>query len=97
LSEAARRAGVAYMSNRVGSMFTGFFTDHPVVDYQSAKLANTRRYARFFHAMLDRGVYFAPSQFEAGFVSLAHTDADIDATLNAAADSFAEATLDADC
>jgi len=96
LSEAARGAGAAYTSNRVGSMFTGFFTDQPVVDDRSAKLANTRRYARFFHAMLDRGVYFAPSQFEAGFVSLAHTDADIDATLNAAAGAFSEATLDAD-
>ena len=93
LGDAAERAGVAYTSNRVGSMFTGFFTAQPVTDYATAKLANTRRYARFFHAMLDRGVYLAPSQFEAGFVSLAHTDADIDATLNAAASAFAEATL----
>jgi glutamate-1-semialdehyde 2,1-aminomutase len=96
LSEAARGASAAYTSNRVGSMFTGFFADQPVDDYASAKLANTRWYARFFHAMLDRGIYFAPSQFEAGFVSLAHTDADIDATLNAALGAFAEATLDAD-
>jgi glutamate-1-semialdehyde 2,1-aminomutase len=59
----------------------------------SAKRANTRRYARFFHAMLERGVYFAPSQFEAGFMSLAHAEADIDATLNAAATAFAEAKL----
>ncbi len=93
LSDAAEVAGVAYTSNRVGSMFTGFFTDQPVSDYASAKLANTRRYAAFFHAMLDHGVYLAPSQFEAGFVSLAHTDADIDATLNAAAGAFVEATL----
>ena len=78
-------------------MFTGFFTDQPVVDYRSAKLADTRRYARFFHAMLDRGFYLAPSQFEAGFVSLAHTDADVDATLNAAVGAFSEATLDPDC
>jgi glutamate-1-semialdehyde 2,1-aminomutase len=96
LSEAAEVAGVAYTSNRVGSMFTGFFTDQPVTDYVTAKTANTRRYARFFHAMLDRGVYLAPSQFEAGFISLAHTDADVDATLNAAAVAFAEATLVAD-
>ncbi len=93
LSEAAEVAGVAYTSNRVGSMFTGFFTDRAVTDYASAQHASTRRYARFFHAMLDRGVYLAPSQFEAGFVSLAHTDADIDMTLNAAAAAFVEATL----
>lgn len=96
LADAARVAGVPYTSNRVGSMFTGFFCETPVVDYASAKRADARRYARFFQAMLERGVYFAPSQFEAGFVSLAHTEADIDATLNAAADAFAEATLIAD-
>jgi glutamate-1-semialdehyde 2,1-aminomutase len=96
LGEAANAAGVAYTANRVGSMFTGFFYDQPVVDYASAKGSDTRRYARFFHAMLDRGVYLAPSQFEAGFVSLAHTEADIDATLNAAAFAFGEATLDRD-
>ena len=86
-------AGVAYTSNRVGSMFTGFFLRSPVTDYASAKRSDTRRYARFFHAMLDRGVYLAPSQFEAGFVSLAHTEADIDATLNAAIEAFRVATL----
>jgi glutamate-1-semialdehyde 2,1-aminomutase len=93
LGAAARATGVEYVSNRVGSMFTGFFSDRPVTDYASAKLADTRRYARFFHALLERGVYFAPSQFEAGFVSLAHTEADIDATLNAATAAFAAATL----
>jgi glutamate-1-semialdehyde 2,1-aminomutase len=86
---AARAAGVAYTANRVGSMFTGFFCEGPVTDYASAKRADTARYARFFHAMLDGGVYLAPSQFEAGFVSLAHTDADIDATIKCAADVFA--------
>jgi glutamate-1-semialdehyde 2,1-aminomutase len=89
LGAAARAAGVAYVGNQVGSMFTGFFCDGPVTDYASAKRADTGRYARFFHAMLDRGVYLAPSQFEAGFVSLAHTDADIDATIKCAAESFA--------
>jgi glutamate-1-semialdehyde 2,1-aminomutase len=88
LAEAAERAGVAYTANRVGSMFTGFFSGEPVVDYVSAKRASTRRYARFFHAMLQRGVYLAPSQFEAGFVSLAHTQADVDATLDRAAAAF---------
>jgi glutamate-1-semialdehyde 2,1-aminomutase len=88
LGAAAQAAGVMYTANRVGSMFTGFFSDAPVTDYTSAKRANTRRYARFFHAMLERGVYLAPSQFEAGFVSLAHTDDDIDATLQAASAAF---------
>jgi glutamate-1-semialdehyde 2,1-aminomutase len=96
LGVAAQSAGVAYTANRVGSMFTGFFCDQPVTDYASAKRADTRRYARYFHAMLERGVYLAPSQFEAGFVSLAHTDADIDATLNAAAEALRAAKLNAD-
>jgi glutamate-1-semialdehyde 2,1-aminomutase len=69
-------------------MFTGFFCGGPVTDYASAKTADTQRYARFFHAMLERGVYLAPSQFEAGFVSLAHTEADVDATLDAANAAF---------
>ena len=88
LQEAARAANVAYAANRLGSMFTGFFCAQPVIDYASAKKADTQVYARFFHAMLDRGIYFAPSQFEAGFVSLAHTEADIDATIEAAATAF---------
>jgi glutamate-1-semialdehyde 2,1-aminomutase len=88
IGEAARAAGVPYIANRVGSMFTGFLCAGPVTHYASAKKADAQRYARFFHAMLDRGVYFAPSQFEAGFVSLAHTDADVDATLEAASSAF---------
>ena len=88
IGAAARAAGVAYIANRVGSMCTGFFCEGPVTDYATAKRADTARYARFFHAMLDGGVYLAPSQFEAGFVSLAHTDADIDATIKCAAEAF---------
>jgi len=88
LADAAQAADVPYSANRVGSMLTGFFVDAPVTDYASAKRADTRRYAAFFQAMLDRGVYFAPSQFEAGFVSLAHTEADIDATIDAATAAF---------
>ena len=65
--------------NRVGSMFTFFFTDSPVTDYESAKRSDTARFGRFFRAMLERGIYLAPSQFEAAFVSAAHTEADIDA------------------
>jgi glutamate-1-semialdehyde 2,1-aminomutase len=55
-------------------MFTVFFTDQPVVDYASARRSDTQRYARFFHALLERGVYFPPSQFEAAFLSTAHDD-----------------------
>jgi glutamate-1-semialdehyde 2,1-aminomutase len=90
MARAARDAGVPYTANRVGSMFTGFFCAEPVTDYATAKHASTRRYARFFHALLERGVYFAPSQFEAGFMSLAHTDADIDTTLENAHAAFRE-------
>jgi glutamate-1-semialdehyde 2,1-aminomutase len=84
----AAGAGVALTVNRVGSMLTGFFCAGPVTDYASAKRADTARYARFFHALRARGVYFAPSQFEAAFVSLAHTEADIDATVKVAADAL---------
>jgi glutamate-1-semialdehyde 2,1-aminomutase len=69
---------------RVGSLFCAFFTDREVVDYASAKTCDTKRYATFFHAMLERGVYFAPSQFEVGFMSLAHTAEDIEKTIQAA-------------
>ncbi|MDQ3810510.1 MAG: glutamate-1-semialdehyde 2,1-aminomutase [Chloroflexota bacterium] len=84
LAAGARAASLPFAANRVGSMFTGFFCEGPVTDYASARRADTRRYAQFFHAMLERGVYLAPSQFEAGFVSLAHTQADIDQTIAAA-------------
>jgi len=88
IAEAARNAGVATFGTRVGSMFTTFFGDQPVVDYASAKLSDTRRYARFFNAMLEEGVYLAPSQFEAGFLSLAHTDDDVRQTVAAANVAF---------
>ena len=65
-------------------MFTFFFTDGPVTDYESAKRSDTARFGRFFRAMLERGIYLAPSQFEAAFVSAAHTDEDIDKTIAAA-------------
>jgi glutamate-1-semialdehyde 2,1-aminomutase len=80
-------AGVAV--NRVGSMFTFFFTDQPVTDYASAKRSDTARFGRFFQLMLDRGIYLAPSQFEAAFLSAAHSEEDIDATREAAAECFA--------
>ncbi len=74
--------------NRVGSMFTVFFTDGPVTDYESAKRSDTARFGRFFQAMLERGVYLAPSQFEAAFLSAAHSEADIEVTIAAAREAF---------
>jgi glutamate-1-semialdehyde 2,1-aminomutase len=74
--------------NRVGSMFTCFFTSEPVTDYESAKKSDTARFGNFFRAMLDRGVYLAPSQFEAAFVSAAHSERDIDQTIAAASEAF---------
>ncbi len=74
--------------NRVGSMFTFFFTPGPVTDWESAKRSDTGRFKQFFHWMLDCGVYLAPSQFEAGFVSTAHTDQDIARTVEAAREFF---------
>ena len=70
-------------ANRVGSMFTLFFTTERVTDWRSASKCDTARFGRFFHWMLDHGVYLAPSQFEAGFVSVAHGEADIDETVSA--------------
>ena len=91
LSEAAAQQGLSLQLNRVGSLMTAFFTDAPVTDYASARRADGGRYARFLHALLDAGVYFPPSQFEATFVSAAHTEAEIDATLAAANGAFVAA------
>jgi glutamate-1-semialdehyde 2,1-aminomutase len=92
LAEAARAAGVPTVTNRVGSMMTLFFHDGPeVVDWQTASASDTARYGRFFHAMLDRGVYLAPSQYECAFVGVAHTDDLVDRTLSAAEEAFREA------
>ena len=75
--------------NRVGSMFTWFFTTRQVTDYESATRAGKERFNRFFHAMLERGIYLPPSPFEAAFVSTAHGDADIECTVSAARECFA--------
>ena len=83
-------ADVKVTINRVGSMITLFFTPGPVHDYASAKTSDTTLFARFFHELLERGVYFPPAQFEAAFVSLAHTESDIDATVRAAGEIFRE-------
>lgn len=84
----ARSLGIPIIANRVGSMFTNFFTDQPVYDYDSAKRSDTERYRHFFRFMLKSGIYLAPSQFEAGFVSLAHTADDIEKTLDSAKKAF---------
>ena len=89
LKEKAARARVPFTVNRVGSMFTAFFTGEPVTDYASAKKADAGRFARFFRGLLERGVYFPPSQFEAAFLSSAHTDADVSATVQAAGEVLA--------
>jgi glutamate-1-semialdehyde 2,1-aminomutase len=89
LVRAARQAGVTLAVNRAGSLLTPFFCEGPVTDYESAKRSDTARFARFFHAMLDRGFYLPPAQFEALFLSLAHTEADVDRTVAAAGEAFA--------
>jgi glutamate-1-semialdehyde 2,1-aminomutase len=88
LAEAAREAGVETFTNRVGSMFTTFFTDAPVHDWATASRADRARYGKFFHAMLEEGVYLAPSQFEAAFLGTAHTDEHLDRTIEAARKAF---------
>jgi len=75
--------------NRAGSMMTWFFTPAPVTDYDTAKHSETSRFKRFFHAMIERGIYLPPSQFEALFVSTAHSQADLERTAQAARESFA--------
>jgi glutamate-1-semialdehyde 2,1-aminomutase len=90
LREAAEQAGVPVTVNRVGSMLTGFFTEGPVTNYDDAVTADSTSYARYHRAMLDCGVYLAPSQFEAAFVSLAHSDDDIVQTIDAAGESLRE-------
>jgi glutamate-1-semialdehyde 2,1-aminomutase len=86
---AAREAGVPFSVNRVGAMFGLFFTNETVESYAQATAADVGRFNRFFHGMLDRGVYLAPSAFEAGFVSSAHGEAEIEATITAARAVFA--------
>jgi glutamate-1-semialdehyde 2,1-aminomutase len=88
LIKAAKTAGVSIQPARVGSLLGVFFTDRAVIDYASAKSANTKRFAAFFWAMLEAGVYIAPSQFEALFISSAHTTRDIDQTIQAAVGAF---------
>jgi glutamate-1-semialdehyde 2,1-aminomutase len=88
LSQAAAAAGLETTTNRVGSMWTSFFTSGPVVNWETANRSDRALYGRFFHAMLNEGVYLAPSQFEAGFVSITHTEGVIDQTIAAARKAF---------
>jgi glutamate-1-semialdehyde 2,1-aminomutase len=88
IGQAAESAGIPIWGNRVGTMFATFFTETPVTDWDTAKTSDTERFANFFQGILERGVYLAPSQFEAGFMSTAHDDAAIAATLEAAADAM---------
>jgi glutamate-1-semialdehyde 2,1-aminomutase len=84
LIQAAAAAGVPVRVNRSGSMFTLFFTTRDVTDFETAKTCDSERFNKFFHAMLGQGVYLPPSQFEAAFISAAHTDKDIERTIDAA-------------
>jgi glutamate-1-semialdehyde 2,1-aminomutase len=88
LEAAARDAGVSVTTNRVGAMFGLFFTDEKVETYAQATACDIPAFNRFFHAMLERGVFLAPSAYEAGFLSSAHDDAVIEATLVAAREAF---------
>jgi glutamate-1-semialdehyde 2,1-aminomutase len=91
LAQAAARAGVAFTTNQVGGMFGFFFSSEPHVDRFSKVMASdSARFKRFFHGMLREGVYFAPSAYEAGFMSAAHVAGDIEATVAAAARTFAQ-------
>jgi glutamate-1-semialdehyde 2,1-aminomutase len=88
MGKAAKAAGIPVWQNRIGTMFATFFTESSVRDWPSAKLSDTEVFGKFFTGMLERGVYMAPSQFESGFMSTAHAEAEIQATLQAAEETF---------
>ena len=90
LGEVFAKHGIAQSSTYAGSMLCTFFNGEPVRDLDGALRSDTEAYARYFHAMLDRGVYLAPSQFESMFVSSAHTTREIERTISAADDSLAQ-------
>jgi glutamate-1-semialdehyde 2,1-aminomutase len=87
--EAAKQAAVTVCANRVGSMFTWFFQEGPVTDWESASKSDTKAFGKFFREMLDRGVYFPPSQYEAAFLGSTHTEDDVQKTVTAAKLAFA--------
>ncbi len=88
MSQAAEAAGLQVSANRVGAMFTTFFTAQKVIDFDTATSSDTGKFALFFQKMLEHGVYLAPSQFEAAFMSLAHSDEDIERTVEASRKAF---------
>jgi len=85
LRDAAKKAGTPVQFNRCGSMFCAYFTGQPVHNLGDAMKSDREQFKRYFHSMLEQGIYLAPSQFEAGFISTAHTEADIEKTVVAAA------------
>jgi glutamate-1-semialdehyde 2,1-aminomutase len=85
LRDAAKSAKIPVQFNRCGSMFCAYFTDQPVHHLADAMKSDRERFKKYFHGMLDAGIYLAPSQFEAGFISTAHSEADIEKTAKAAA------------
>lgn len=90
LQAAANNAAVAFTTNQAGSMFGGFFTEEPsVTNYRQVIACDTERFNQFFHGMLEEGIYLAPASYEAGFMSQAHSDADIEQTIAAAQKVFA--------
>ncbi len=88
ISESIEEQGIPISINRTNGMFTLFFTEGPVRDYSTAKMSNTKRFAQFFIAMMEQGIYLPPSQFEACFISLAHTQKDLDKTIEACDNAF---------
>jgi glutamate-1-semialdehyde 2,1-aminomutase len=88
ISSSAKRTGIPIQQTRVGTMFTTFFSETSPVDWNTVKIADKARFGKFFQKMLENGIYLAPSQFEAGFLSILHDDAIVDATIEAAADAF---------
>jgi glutamate-1-semialdehyde 2,1-aminomutase len=88
ISESIEEQGIPISINRTNGMFTLFFTEGPVRDYSTAKMSNTKRFAQFFIAMMEQGIYLPPSQFEAWFLSLAHTQKDLDKTIEACDNAF---------
>jgi glutamate-1-semialdehyde 2,1-aminomutase len=90
MASAAQKAGIPIQQTRVGTMFTTFFSETKPVDWNTVKVADKARFGKFFQKMLENGVYLAPSQFEAGFISIMHTDDVIDATVAKAEQAFKE-------
>jgi glutamate-1-semialdehyde 2,1-aminomutase len=95
IGAAAEAVGVPLYPTQIGTMFCFFFNDQPVVNWETAAKSDTKRLARFFHAMLERGVYFPPSQFESWFFSTAHTSEVVIATIQGAQTAMAEIAREA--